>query len=167
MRISSTVTLTFLLIPLIFLSGCDQQTGSSQADGSRIAYEANINDMTFGNYTIHINALTTDLLPAEVARGYKISRSKNQAILNVSVQEKQAEGLTSISASINVVAKNLSSQLKNVDLREIIESDPDAIYYIGELPVGHEETIIFDLDVTPAGATETILLAYSQKFYTE
>lgn len=164
MRISR---LAFLLIPLILLGACDQQSASSQSDASRTAYAANVHDMEIGNYIIHINALTTDQLPTEVARGYKISRSKNRAMVNISVREKQADGEMPITASIKVIAKNLSSQLKNVTLREIKESDPVAVYYIGELPVSNEETITFELDVTPEGATETLLLSYSQQFFTQ
>ncbi len=167
MSISKAVTLTFLLIPLILLGACEQQSTPSQSDSSRVAYSANENDKQVGNYIIHINALTTDQLPTEVARGYKISRSKNRAMLNVSVREKQADTETPITASINIIAKNLSSQQKNVNVREIKETDPVAIYYIGELPVSNEETITFDLDITPAGATEPLLLSYSQQFFTE
>ncbi len=167
MRISKAVTLTFLLIPLILLGACEQQSTPSQSDSSRIAYNANEHDKQVGNYIIHINALTTDQLPTEVARGYKISRSKNRAMLNVSVREKSADAETPVAASIKVIAKNLSNQQKNVDVREIKETDPIAIYYIGELPVSNEETITFNLDVTPAGATKPLLLSYSQQFFTE
>jgi hypothetical protein len=38
-----------------------------------------------GGYTIHHNALTTDNLPAQVATTYGIPRSKNRALLNLSV----------------------------------------------------------------------------------
>ncbi len=167
MRTRKAVTLAFLLIPLILLSACEQQSATDQSNSTRVAYEANVHDKEFGNYTVHINALTTDQLPTEVARGYKISRSKNRAMMNISILEKQADGEMPVSASINVIAKNLSSQLKNVTVREIKESDPVAVYYIGELPVSNEETIVFDLDITPAGATETILISYRQQFFTE
>ena len=43
---------------------------------------------TFGDYTIHYVAFTTDMLSPEVARLYKIRRSKNRAILNISVLKK-------------------------------------------------------------------------------
>jgi uncharacterized protein DUF4426 len=167
MRTSNIVTLAFVLIPLVLLGACEQQSATNQSNSGRITYETSVHDKEFGNYIIHINALTTDQLPAEIARGYKISRSKNRAMINVAVQKKQADGEIPVTASINVIAKNLSSQLKNVKLREFIESEPNAIYYIGELPVSNEETIVFDLDVTPIGATETILLSYKQQFFTE
>jgi uncharacterized protein DUF4426 len=167
MRTSRAVKLIFLLIPLILLGACEQQSTGNQSSSSRIVYEANIHEKEFGNYIININALTTDQLPTEVALGYKISRSKNRAMMNISVREKQANGEMPITAAVNVIAKNLSNQQKNVTLREIKETDPVAIYYIGELPVSNEETITFELDITPAGATEALLLSYSQQFFTE
>ncbi len=161
------VTLIFLLLPLILSSACEQQNPSNQTNPSRITYGVNVHEKTFGNYIIHVNALTTDQLSTEVARGYKIARSKNRAMINISVREKHADGEMPVTATVNIVAKNLSSQLKNVKLREIKETDPVAIYYIGELPVSHEETLIFDLDVMPAGTNEPVLLSYRQQFFTK
>ena len=155
------------MISLVLLGACEQQSETSQTNPDRISYDANVHDKAFGKHIIHINALTTDQLPTEVARGYKISRSKNRAMLNVSVREKQGEAEMPVTAGVSVIAKNLSSQLKNVKLREIKETDPVAIYYIGELPVGNEETLVFDIDVTPAGASKPILVSYRQKFFTE
>lgn len=163
MRISK---LAFLLIPMILLCACDQQSASNPSNSYRITYAENIHDMEIGNYIIHINALTTEQLPTEVARSYNISRSKNRAMVNVSVREKQADGEIPITALVNVIAKNLSSQLKSVKLREIKETDPVAVYYIGELLVSNEETITFELDVTPTGTTKAILLSYTQQFFT-
>lgn len=159
--------LPFLFISLILLNACEQQSETSQTNPDRISYDANVHEKTFGKHIIHINALTTDQLPTEVAQGYKISRSKNRAMLNVTVREKQGEVETPITAVVNVIAKNLSSQLKNIKLREIKEADPVAIYYIGVLPVGNRETIIFDIDVTPAGTNKPVLVSYRHKFFTE
>lgn len=167
MSTSKTVILAFLLIPLILLGACEQQASTSDTNPARISYDSNVHDKKFGNCIIHINALTTDQLPTEVAQGYKISRSKNRAMMNVSIREQQADGEMPITATVNVVAKNLSNQLKNVKLREIKETDPVAVYYIGELPVSNEETIVFDLDITPAGADKPVLLSYRQQFFTQ
>ena len=167
MSTNRIIILPFLFISLILLGACEQQSETSQTNPDRISYDANVHDKAFGKHIIHINALTTDQLSIEVARGYKISRSKNRAMLNITVREKQGEVETPVTATVSVIAKNLSSQLKNVKLRDIKEDDPAAIYYIGELPVGNEETLVFDIDVTPAGATKPILVSYRHKFFTE
>ena len=168
MKTRYKTVLPALITALFFLSACDQQaTNSDNINRPRVTFEPNIHNKQFGKYLVHINALTTDQLPTEVARAYKISRSKNRAMLNVSIREKSAAGETPITADISVIAKNLNNQLKNTKLREIKETDPVAIYYIGELPVGNEETIVFDLDVTPSGSSQPLFLSYRQQFFTE
>ena len=109
---------------LILLSACEQQSATSQTNPDRISYDTNVHEKAFGKHIIHINALTTDQLPAEIARGYKIARSKNRAMLNITVREKQGEVETPVTATVSVIAKNLSSQLKSVKFREIKETDP-------------------------------------------
>lgn len=42
----------------------------------------------FGDYTVHFSAFTTDILTPEVAKSYRIPRSKNRALLNISVLKK-------------------------------------------------------------------------------
>ena len=75
---------------------------------------------TFGDYTIHYAAFTTDMLSTEVARQYKIRRSKNRAILNISVLKKVMETTGQpVKAQVEATATNLSRQLKNLTTREL------------------------------------------------
>lgn len=157
-----------LFIPLLALQGCDQDsTGSSAASAERISLQPDEHNYTVGDYSVHINALTTDQLPAEVARGYQISRSQNRAMLNVSVRKNTNGTEKPVPAAVDIVVKNLSSQLKDAKFREIRENDPPAIYYICEVPVNHEETLVFNVDLTPEGENEAILLSYRQRFFTQ
>ncbi len=157
-----------LFIPLVALLGCEQGSSVSSTNAApRVTYETNEHNKTFGNYVVHVNALTTDQLPAEVARGYQIARSQNRAMLNVSVRKKMSGSETPVPAKVDIVVKNLNSQIKDMKLREIRDSDPDAIYYIGEVPVNHEETLVFDVDLTPEGEKDAILLSYRQRFFTQ
>ena len=75
---------------------------------------------TFGDYTIHYNAFTTDILEPSVARIYKIPRSKNRVLLNISVLKK-VMGTTGqpVTAKIQATATNLSAQVKTLEMREI------------------------------------------------
>lgn len=167
MRASKAYLYISLLMSLILIGGCEQEAGPSTAEGARITFGENVHDKEVGNYIIHVNALTTDQLPQEIARGYNISRSKNRAMLNISVREKSNNGEIPITAKVTTTAKNLSNQLKDMHLREIKEDDPLAIYYIGEVSVSNEETLVFDMDITPAGASKPILLSYRQRFFTQ
>ena len=79
-----------------------------------------------GDYVVHFSAQTTDQLPPEIARAYNILRSKNRAMLNVSVLRKPDS--VPVNALITVKTRNLAGQLKSVSMRQINEGD--AVYYI-------------------------------------
>jgi hypothetical protein len=110
--------------------------------------------------------LTTDQIPAEVARGYGISRSGNRALLTLSVHRKSDGGGTSaVDGTVTASAVNLTGQLKPITMREIREDL--AIYYIGELAVNHAETLIYTVRVVPNGVTDPLSLRYQRQFYVE
>ena len=116
-----------------------------------------------GNHVVHFSAQSTDQLPPEIARAYNIVRSKNRAMLNVSV----LEGGTNrpVTAEVAVKTVNLTGQMKNVTMRMIQEQE--AIYYIGETPVANQETLIFDISVTPDGEAEASNVRFKRQCYTD
>ncbi len=121
---------------------------------------------TFGDYTIHYVAFTTDILSPEIAKSYKIRRSKNRALLNISVLKK-VMGATGqpVAADVEVTATNLNQQLKKLTVRELAQSG--AIYYIAQTSVNNEETINFDLNITPKGESAVLSFSFQQQFFTE
>ncbi len=119
--------------------------------------------VNIGDHVIHFSAQSTDQLPPEVARAYNIVRSKNRAMLNVSVL--RASDNKAVTADVTVKTVNLTGQLKNVTMRRINEQD--AIYYIGEVPVANRETLIFDISVTPAGEDSSSEVRFKRQFYTD
>ena len=133
--------------------------------GAGIAVNAE-QSRTFGDYTIHYAAFTTDLLSPEVARLYKIRRSKNRAIINISVLKK-VMGTTGqpVKAQVEASATNLNRQLKNLTTREL--SSNGAIYYIAETYVNNEETLNFDLNIIPEGETVALNFSFQQQFFTD
>ena len=104
-----------------------------------------------GDHVVHFSAQSTDQLPPEVARAYNIVRSKNRAMLNVSIIRKSDS--VPVGGEVSVKTVNLTGQLKSVTMRKIEEpGDVVAIYYIGVTPVANRETLVFDIKVTPDGA---------------
>ena len=116
-----------------------------------------------GGYVVHFSAQSTDQLSPEIARAYNIVRSKNRAMLNVSVLRE--EDNESVEAEVLVKTVNLTGQLKNVTMRKV--PDQQAIYYIGETPVANRETLIFDITVTPDGADTASEVRFKRQFYTD
>jgi len=120
---------------------------------------------TFGDYTVHYSAFTTDILTREVAKSYRIPRSTNRALLNVSVLKKGMETTGPVRAEIKATATNLSSQLRELKVRELNEHG--AIYYIAETAVDDKETLKYELTITPAGASKAFSLSFQQQFFTD
>jgi hypothetical protein len=120
----------------------------------------------FGDYTVHYSAFTTDQLTPEVANYYKIPRSKNRVMVNISVLKKNADNILGkpVRAKITGEAKNLSEQLKELQLREVIEDN--AIYYIGDTPINNEETLRYTFHITPEGEASSYQLSFQEQFYT-
>ncbi len=117
----------------------------------------------FGNLEIHYNALTTDELQPEVARAYKIERSKTRGMVTMSVLKKNKVGApTPVAAKLAVYATNLTQQLSNITMREIKEGT--AIYYIGEFRVAPPDTLKFTTTVEVAGEPKREM-TFDQKFF--
>lgn len=115
----------------------------------------------FGNYEVHYNAIATGLLQPEVARGYGIVRSRNQALLTVSVLKAGKP----VPARIEAEATNPNDQLQRIAMRELTEGE--AVYYIGTFAVDHLEKLRFRLDIQPRGADRDFELKFEQRFFTK
>ncbi len=156
-----TITKTLISLSLLALLAACGGPGDS-ADVPE-AQPAGASSADIGTHVIHFSAQSTDQLPPEVARAYDILRSKNRAMLNVSVIRKSDN--TAVTAAVNVKTVNLTGQLKNVTMRQINEQD--AIYYIGETAVANRETLIFDISVMPEGEDQATDVRFKRQFYTD
>ncbi|HQS98665.1 MAG: hypothetical protein B7Y26_05915 [Hydrogenophilales bacterium 16-64-46] len=117
----------------------------------------------FGPLEIHYNAISTDELLPEVARAYKIERSKTRGLVTLSVLKKNAVGgLTPMPAKVSIYATNPSRQLATIAMREVREGT--AIYYLGEFRMALPDTLKFTASVEVAGEPKREI-SFDQKFY--
>jgi len=145
---------------LALVSGCG---GPGESAAVPEAQPAGISNVDIGDHVVHYSAQLTDQLPPESARAYNIVRSKNRAMLSVSVLDKATK--TAVAATVTVKTVNLTGQLKNFTMRQINEQD--AIYYIGELPVANRETLVFDISVVPDGSEKSSDIRFKRQFFTD
>jgi len=123
------------------------------------------NSQDFGDYVLHYNALSTDMLPPAVARDYHITRSQHRGMLNITLLKKVLGSPGQpVHARVETSARNLAGQTRDIDMREIREGN--AIYYIGEFGVANEETVTFKVRVLPQGERDFFEVEFSQDFYT-
>lgn len=154
-----TISITIALVCSSLLVACGGPTVDTPVPQ---AQDAGNSFVDIGEHIVHFSALSTDQLPPEVARQYNIVRSKNRAMLNVSVLQEGSN--TAVTADVVVKTVNLTGQLKNVTMRKIEEQE--AIYYIGETPVANRETLIFDISITPDGVAEASDVRFKRQFFT-
>lgn len=155
------------LVAAALFTGCGQDNGGQSASRNIQAEPEHVTWKAFGDYVLHFNALSTDQLPPEVARAYNIVRSKNRAMLTVSIIKnvEGVPGVVSQSGAVNATAANLTGQLKNLTMREIKEDD--AIYYIGDVAVANAETLVFNIDAVPENQTDRLSVRFSRQFFAD
>jgi hypothetical protein len=151
----------FIVLSLLgLLSACG---GPGESAAIPEAQAAGATNVDIGDHVVHFSAQSTDQLPPEVARAYSIVRSKNRAMLNVSVLKES--DMSAVVADVSVKTVNLTGQLKNVTMRQIDEGD--AIYYIGEVGIANRETLVFDISVTPEGSDRAGDIRFKRQFFTD
>ena len=117
----------------------------------------------FGPFEIHYNAMTTDELQPEVARAYKIERSKTRGLLTMAVLKENKMGAPSpVPAKLTVYFTNLTQQLGTVPMREVKEGT--AIYYLGDFRVAAPDTLKFTATVEVPGELKQEM-TFSQQFF--
>lgn len=119
----------------------------------------------FGNYTVHYSAFSTDVLQPQVAEAYDIVRSKNRGMLTLSIFKNDLlPAGRPVRARIDIQASNLTGQLRTFDVRLVDEGN--AIYYLSDFHIAHEEMLDFVINIVPDGETAPLVVKFRQQFYT-
>ncbi|MBL8199965.1 MAG: DUF4426 domain-containing protein [Chromatiales bacterium] len=163
-RTASLACVSFLLAGLVV--GCGQRPAPPAATVATPSEPATSSSKEFGDYVLYFNAIRTDSLTPEIATSYGIVRSANRALVNISMVRK-AEGSPGVPVAGKVTAEavNLNGQFKDLNLREIREGD--AIYYIGDVAVAGEETLVITVNATPENATTPLSVKFQRQFIGE
>jgi hypothetical protein len=155
-----TIKTVCLAILAMIVSGCGGPGDNAEIPQAEAAGETS---KDIGEYVVHFSAQATDQLSTDVAKAYNIVRSKDRAMLTVSIVRKS--DARSVPATVSVRTVNLTGQLKNVTMRRIDEQE--AIYYIGETSVANRETLVFDISVMPEGSSAPVEMRFKREFYTD
>ena len=123
------------------------------------------NSKDFGQFVIHYNAMATDMVPPQVARKYRITRSQNRGMVNITVLKKVLGSPGQpVHAHVEVNAQNLAGQGRTIHVREIREGNFTP--YLFSLCDCLSKFVKFDVRARPQGTQEFVEVQFSQDFYT-
>ena len=114
------------------------------------------------DWDIHYIAFPSSFLEPEVARQYGLTRSKYQAVINISVLDNTNKDKAQ-RAYISGKAKNLIGQNIQLDFKQVVEGD--AIYYLSQLQYHDNQPVEFSIDIQQGNRTENI--KFKKTFYVE
>ncbi len=126
-----------------------------------VSFAADEHSKVVGQYTIHYNAFSSDFLSAEVARQYGLKRSKQVALVNITVIDNTTNSATT--AFLEGNAYNLAGQNKDLAFKEIKEQT--TVYYLANFRFANQEKLTFRLNIKPKGEKEPFTLEFKQTMY--
>ena len=123
-------------------------------------------EQTFGDYTVHYQAVNSTFLSPEIAEQYDIVRSERRAFLNIAVLRNEDDGSTTpVTATLNGSKHNLLQQAEAIEFRQIREGE--AIYYIGQFDFSDREVLRFTLEVHPEGQEGAHTIEWTTQLYAQ
>ena len=101
----------------------------------------------------------------DMARQYGIVRSTSRALLNVAVRAGSPGSERSIVSSVTARALDGQARVREIRMREVVEGAERS--YLGEVPLDGNETLDFQIEVTPKETGRTIHAAFRQEFFVQ
>lgn len=124
------------------------------------------NAKSFGEHTVYYNAFPTDSLPSQMTQRYQLQRSKNMALVNISVVDNNSSLMPQgVKSNVRGEVKNLMGQSKTLEFREIHEGK--AYYYIAQVKVDNQEVVNFKITAQPKATGSKYDVSFSKKFVTD
>ena len=114
-----------------------------------------------GDWDVHYMVVNTTFLTPEVASTYGIVRSKYNALVNISVLDKETHKAQRLSVSGE--ATNLLGNTRDLSFKKV--EDGYSIYYLSVLPFRDQETFRFNIQIRKGNDSET--LRFKQQMYTD
>lgn len=116
---------------------------------------------TLGPWDVHYIVFPSTFLTPEIAKANGLVRSKFNAVVNISVLDKETKKAQM--PAVEGVARNLIGTSKELKFKRVV--DGDAIYYLAPLAYRDRETYRFKVTMSDRGQTE--VLEFQQQMYVD
>lgn len=119
-----------------------------------------VQEKHFGDYSVHYNVVAATFLPEEITERYDIERDEDNFVVTISVRGPNAEGeMTDQPSEVSGFARDLVTA-HELEFREY--QDPQAVYYLAEVPAPGRTELDFTIDVAPEDSDKTFQLEFSE-----
>ncbi len=120
----------------------------------------------YGDYEIHYMAIPSTFLQPEIASTHDINRSRSTGVLNIAVQQRQADGTTrAVPAFVRGSISNDVQQRRELEFTQVTEGQ--AVYAIAPFWYSSGQTYVFQLEVQADPEQGPFPLRFSQAMYAE
>lgn len=117
---------------------------------------------SFGDHEVHYIAYNSSFLNPDVAEVYGITRSKNRAMINISVQQGDVIG-EGVAVELQGTATSILNQVVPLGFREIREGK--AIYYVADVRFSDGDVLTFKVNALAEGQKRPYHVEWQQKFW--
>lgn len=115
-------------------------------------------------YIVHYSAFNSTLITPTVAKTHDLMRSRQRAIMNVTVQKKMPDGTPkAVISQVEGYATALGGSERLLSFKMVTEGD--VIYYLAEFMIGNGEKLDFNVKVKPTPESPVITIKFSQEFF--
>lgn len=117
----------------------------------------------FGEYQVFYNLLDTTTLAPEIAQRYQVPRNEDTALLTISIRAPNEEGMMADQqAQVSGKATDLVRQMP-LSFKEF--QDPNAVYYLAEVPVEDRAKLDFSVRIQPQDSEEVYELEFRERLH--
>ncbi|UTP73691.1 DUF4426 domain-containing protein [Alteromonas sp. LMIT006] len=116
---------------------------------------------TLGPWDVHYIVFPSTFLTPEIAKANGLVRSKFNAVVNISVLDKDTKEAQM--PDVEGTARNLIGTSKELKFKRVV--DGDAVYYLAPLAYRDRETYRFKVTINDRGQTE--VLEFQQQMYVD
>jgi hypothetical protein len=116
---------------------------------------------TLGSWDVHYIAINSTFLTPQVAQQYAIVRSRYNALINISVLDREDKSAQSV--VLTGQAKNLLGVVKKLSFKQVKEGK--SIYYLATLGFSDQEQFRISVDISDGNQQKT--LKFQHKFYAD
>ncbi len=114
-----------------------------------------------GGYTLRTSTVSSETLPAPVAKAHGFDQGPGLAVLNVTVSENVRARNGTVAAALDVRIRDLAGRAVPIDMR--VDRENGYVSYYGIYRRPPRQTLSVSIRATPQGTNRTLKLRYRDR----